>query len=68
MEMLAGLEQIVINFDGTIYEGGVMSGELGNIKEPNIIDWPKEPIICNKSFCHCNFDIMCKKELPKEKI
>jgi hypothetical protein len=25
------------------------------------------PVRCNKSMCHCNFDIMTKKVLPAER-
>ena len=61
----AGLEQIVVDFDGTIYRGWChVGGKLGNIKKSDSIIWPKSHVICNKEFCHCNFDIMCKKELP----
>lgn len=64
----AGLEQIVIDFDGSIMRGWCrVGGHFGNIKRPEMIRWPERPIRCNKSMCHCNFDIMTKKVLPKER-
>ena len=42
-----------------------VGGVIGNIKKPDEINWPVNPIRCNKHMCHCNFDIMCRKELPK---
>jgi organic radical activating enzyme len=64
----AGVEQLAIDFDGTVRRGWcLVGGDLGNIKKPEDINWPTEPVRCNKSFCHCNFDIMCKKVLPAER-
>lgn len=64
----AGLEQIVVDFDGTVLVGWCrVGGALGNIKNPDKIKWPNKPIRCNKGFCHCNFDIMCKKVLPEHR-
>ena len=40
-----------------------VGGSLGNMKDPDNIAWPVDPVICNKSYCHCNFDIMSKKVL-----
>ena len=61
----AGIEQIVVDFDGSIFRGWCrVGGAIGNIKSPKNIKWPVDPIRCNKSMCHCNFDIMCKKVLP----
>ena len=63
----AGLEQIVVDFDGSIYRGWChVGGSIGNIKQPKTIAWPRKPITCDKHYCHCNFDIMCRKEMPEE--
>ena len=57
-----GIEQIVIDQDGSIYNGWCqVGGKLGNIYEPEL-DLPFKPVICNKSYCHCNLDVMCTKE------
>ena len=59
----SGVEQIVVDFDGTVMIGWCrVGGSLGNMKDPDNIAWPIDPVICNKSYCHCNFDIMSKKE------
>lgn len=64
----AGLEQIVVDFDGSVLRGWCrVGGVIGNMKQPKSINWPKDPIRCNKSMCHCNFDIMTKKVLPKNR-
>lgn len=57
----AGVEQIVIDMDGCVWRGWCKEGGmLGNIDK--YIKLPTNPIICNRDFCHCNFDIMCTKE------
>jgi hypothetical protein len=64
----AGIEQIVVDFDGSVLRGWCrVGGNIGNMKEPDNIKWPANPIRCNKSMCHCNFDIMCKKVLPEHR-
>ena len=63
----AGVEQIVVDFTGAVMRGWcTVGGHYGNIKWPDGIAWDKleQPIRCNKTYCHCNFDIMCRKELP----
>ena len=64
----AGIEQIVVDFDGSIMRGWCrVGGSFGNIKRPESIQWPTRAVRCNKSMCHCNFDIMTKKVLPTER-
>jgi organic radical activating enzyme len=63
----AGIEQIVVDFDGSVMRGWCrVGGKFGNMKDPENIRWPEAPIRCNKTMCHCNFDIMCKKLLPED--
>jgi MoaA/NifB/PqqE/SkfB family radical SAM enzyme len=58
----AGVEQIVIDMNGNIKRGWCqVGGNIGNILEHFTL--PKTPILCNKTMCHCIFDIMCTKEL-----
>jgi MoaA/NifB/PqqE/SkfB family radical SAM enzyme len=58
----AGVEQLVVDKDGSIYAGWCgVSGKIGHIADENLV-LPAEPILCNKTMCHCNFDIMCTKE------
>jgi hypothetical protein len=77
----AGVEQIVVDVDGSVWRGWCKVGELlgwvdkvkidtgfgshATATKPGLpvqIDFPKDPIICDKDFCHCNFDIMSTKE------
>ena len=64
----AGVEQIVVDFDGSVMRGWCrVGGVFGNLHNVDAINWPIAPIRCNKKMCHCNFDIMCKKVLPAER-
>ncbi len=57
----AGVEQIVVDTEGNVFRGWCKEGGvIGNIK--NNFTLPTKPIICNRDFCHCNFDIMSTKE------
>ncbi len=59
-----GLEQIVIDTGGHIYRGWCkVSGKIGHISDQEL-SLPSRPVVCNKSFCHCNLDIMVTKALP----
>jgi len=61
----AGLENLVIDWDGTILRGWCRVGsKIGNVYTDYVL--PTKPVLCNKKFCHCNFDIMCKKEKINE--
>ena len=64
----AGVEQIIVDFDGSVWRGWCrVGGGVGSIQFPEQINFPTQAIRCNKSYCHCNFDIMCKKVLPESK-
>lgn len=57
----AGIEQLVVSQDGSIFRGWCMVGDIiGNIKQ-DTINFPTAPVICTKYECNCNFDIMCTK-------
>ena len=57
----AGVEQMVVDIDGNVWRGWCKEGgPLGNIT--TISKYETKPIICNRDYCHCNFDIMCTKE------
>jgi MoaA/NifB/PqqE/SkfB family radical SAM enzyme len=59
----AGVEQIVVDMDGRIFRGWCKEGgSIGQINDPKLMI-PQDPIICSKTMCHCNFDIMATKEL-----
>ena len=59
----AGVEQIIVDMDGRIFRGWCkVGGPIGSINDANL-KLPTAPIICNKTMCHCNFDIMSTKEI-----
>jgi MoaA/NifB/PqqE/SkfB family radical SAM enzyme len=58
----AGVEQLIVDMDGSIYRGWCKEGGIiGKIDDPEI-NLPIEPVVCTKTMCHCNFDIMSTKE------
>lgn len=60
----AGLEQIIVDKDGSIWRGWCrVGGMIGHVLRENL-KLPDAPVLCNKQRCHCNFDIMCTKEKP----
>jgi MoaA/NifB/PqqE/SkfB family radical SAM enzyme len=55
----AGVEQIIVDMDGTIHRGWCKVGRhLGTIYAPRLT---AETVVCNKAMCHCNYDIMATK-------
>lgn len=60
-----GLEHLFIWADGGIRRGNCqVGGWIGNINDPNNIQWPTEPIICNQHLCHCATDVLMSKRNP----
>ncbi len=56
-----GLEQIVVDTAGDIYRGWCkVKGKVGHISDKEL-RLPVSPVVCDKSHCHCNFDIMATK-------
>jgi MoaA/NifB/PqqE/SkfB family radical SAM enzyme len=59
----AGVEQLIVDMDGTIFRGWCKEGGmLGRIDDPEL-SLTIDPIVCSKTMCHCNFDIMSTKEI-----
>jgi hypothetical protein len=57
----AGVEQLIVDMDGSIYRGWCKEGDkIGHINDVDL-ELPLNPILCSKKMCHCNFDIMCTK-------
>lgn len=57
----AGVEQVIVDMDGSIWRGWCrVGGPIGNIYDKNL-EIPIDPVLCNKTMCHCNFDIMSTK-------
>jgi organic radical activating enzyme len=61
-----GLESLFVHYDGKIQRGNCRQGTpvrwLGNINEPELIQWPTEPEICVQKECHCSTDIIISKK------
>jgi MoaA/NifB/PqqE/SkfB family radical SAM enzyme len=58
----AGVEQLIVDMNGSYHRGWCREGgQLGRIEDENL-SFPMEPVVCTKTMCHCNFDIMCTKE------
>ena len=61
----AGVEQLIVDIDGSVWRGWCKVGkQLGWVQRGRRLVFAKEPILCTKDFCHCNFDIMCTKVKP----
>jgi len=59
----AGVEQLIVDKDGSIHRGWCKEGgPVGHIKDANL-NLLIDPVVCGNNMCHCNFDIMCTKEL-----
>jgi len=57
----AGLESLMINWDGDVHRATCrVGGSLGNIYN-NTFNMPTEPVICNRNFCTCAADIPLSK-------
>lgn len=57
----AGLESLMINWDGDVHRATCrVGGSLGNIYEGSF-NVPKDPIICDRNFCTCAADIPLTK-------
>jgi len=62
----AGLESLMINWDGDVHRATCRVGSsLGNIYTGSFVV-PTEPIICDRKFCTCAADIPLTKFAPKE--
>lgn len=57
----AGLESLMINWDGDVHRATCrVGGSLGNIYD-GTFDIPTEPVICDRNFCTCAADIPLTK-------
>lgn len=62
----AGVEQMVVDMKGSVLRGWcLVGGKIGHISDTKM-KLSDKPIVCNKSFCHCNFDIMSTKIREKK--
>jgi MoaA/NifB/PqqE/SkfB family radical SAM enzyme len=57
-----GLKEMFIDWRGLVYLSNCqIGGVIGNINEPDDIQWPSGPVICNKNICHCTSDVVINK-------
>lgn len=57
----AGVEQLVVDMDGGIHRGWCKVGDtIGSIFDDELT-LPLTYITCDKTMCHCNFDVTCTK-------
>lgn len=58
-----GLNLLFINSKGEVYRGNCgVGGMIGHIFDSEIV-FPREPVICPKSFCPCGTDIQVPKRM-----
>ena len=58
----AGIESLMINWDGEVHRATCrVGGSLGNIYNNNFIV-PKDPIVCTRNWCTCESDIPLTKK------
>lgn len=60
----AGIESLMINWDGEVYRATCrVGGSLGNIYN-GTFDVPEDPVICTRNHCTCSADIPLTKLAP----
>lgn len=55
-----GLEQIVVESDGTIYRAWCKQERIGNIDD-EVLKFPENPVICKTEKCFCQLDLASTK-------
>ena len=64
----AGIESLMINWDGDVHRATCrVGGSLGNIYA-NTFTVPTEPIICTRDYCTCAADVPLTKQAPTESL
>lgn len=58
----AGVENLAIYLDGSIRRGQCGEGGIIGYINDSTFNLNLDPIICNKEFCACGFDLLCTKE------
>lgn len=62
----AGLESLMINWDGEVHRATCrVGGSLGNIYEDTFVA-PSDPVICTRDWCTCAADIPLTKDAPAQ--
>lgn len=62
----AGIESLMINWDGEVHRATCrVGGSLGNIYNNSFVS-PTEPVVCTRNYCTCAADIPLTKEKTNE--
>jgi organic radical activating enzyme len=57
-----GLKSLFVHHTGQIDLGNcAVGGSIGNIDDPDNIQWPVKRVICTKNICHCATDVNVNK-------
>jgi len=57
-----GVEQIVVSQKGEVFRAWCMQEKIGDIG--GTVAFPTKPVLCTKPSCHCNIDMLVKKQRP----
>jgi len=60
----AGLEHIIIDKEGNIFRAWCLQDFIGHINNPDQIEFPTHPVMCQRKQCNCNLDTLTKKQKP----
>lgn len=59
-----GLKSMFIDQLGRVFLANcLINGPIGNINDPENIQWPSKPVICTKKLCHCSTDVNINKRI-----
>ena len=59
-----GLKSLFVRPNGIVYLGNcLVGGKIGNINNPDKIQWPTKPVKCNLDICSCSSDVNINKWL-----
>ena len=62
----AGVKHLYVNWEGNVYRANCrIGGVIGNINDPDNIQWPTSPILCTQDLCSCSTDVIINKSTFK---
>jgi hypothetical protein len=66
-----GIESLFVHYYGAVQRGNCRVGEplfIGNVRDPDAINWPSDPVVCTEEYCLCTTDIAVSKKKIKVTI